>query len=98
MPNLQLEKRLSHAFNMSEPLKTENKVVEQPQVEEKNIVEHIDNKNAASINEIDEKDGVHRELDQFGAWAKSDPREIALVKKLDMYIMASEQPLLLNNP
>lgn len=73
---------------MSEPLKTENKVVEQ-QVDEKNIVEHIDNKTTPSVNEIDEKDGVHRELDQFGAWAKSDPKEIALVKKLDMYIMVS---------
>jgi len=83
---------------MSEPLKTENKVAEQQHVDEKHVaehrevnekndVQHIDNKIAPSLNEVDEKDGVQRDLDQFGAWAKSDPKEIALVKKLDLYIM-----------
>lgn len=74
-----------YPVNMSEPLKTEKKVEEQQIVaEEKNIVsaEHIDNKPPPSVNEVDLKDGVHRDLDQFGAWAKSDPREIALVKKV----------------
>ena len=28
-------------------------------------------------------------LDKFGAWAKSNPAEIALVRKLDIYMMVS---------
>lgn len=48
--------------------------------------EHIDHK-APSIVEGEKDAVVHRELDKFGSWAKSDAREIALVRKLDWYIM-----------
>lgn len=35
-------------------------------------------------------------VDEFGAHAKTDPREIALVKKLDRYIIVSYQTALLH--
>jgi hypothetical protein len=59
----------------------------QQPLEEKMIsTEHIDHK-TPSIAEGEKDAVVHRELDKFGSWAKSDSREIALVKKLDWYIM-----------
>lgn len=48
-------------------------------------VEHIDQKFGTSMN--DPEKPVLVELDRFGAHAKVDPKEIALVKKLDLYIM-----------
>lgn len=63
---------------------------DQKPIEDKVIsAEHIDNK-APSVHDNElEKDGIVREMDKFGAWAKSDEREIRLVKKLDRYIMVS---------
>lgn len=58
------------------------------------IITHDDKNNIAHI-ESAEHDDVHKgeplseNVDEFGAAAKSDPREIALVKKLDWYMMVS---------
>ncbi|OAL53113.1 MFS general substrate transporter [Pyrenochaeta sp. DS3sAY3a] len=55
-------------------------------------ITHDDKTNIAHI-ESAEHDDVHKgeilsdKVDEFGAAAKSDPREIALVKKLDWYMM-----------
>jgi hypothetical protein len=49
------------------------------------VVEHIDNKPEALI--VDPEKAPVVEFDRFGAHAKTDPKEIALVRKLDMFIM-----------
>jgi hypothetical protein len=36
---------------------------------------------------------LNEKMDEFGAAAKTDPKEIALVKKLDWYMMVSSVPL-----
>jgi hypothetical protein len=52
------------------------------------MVEHVDNKLTLSPSEPEELKPVHEEqLDRFGAHAKTDPKEIALVKKLDLYML-----------
>ncbi len=53
-------------------------------------VEHIDNKitkPASNSGSMVKEMGVEEQLDRFGAHAKTDPVEIALVRKLDLYIM-----------
>jgi hypothetical protein len=52
----------------------------------KDSVELVD-----TISVIDEplKPGYGIELDKFGAAVKTDPAEIALVKKIDLYMMVS---------
>ena len=37
-------------------------------------------------------DGSPQELDKFGGYKKSDPKEIALVRKLDLWMMVSLLP------
>lgn len=49
---------------------------------DKNEVLHIE----AQDNDHDEK---VQKTDEFGAHAKTDPKEIALVRKLDMYMLVS---------
>lgn len=51
---------------------------------QKTSVEHVD-----SISVVDPplKPLQHVELDKFGAAKKSDPREIALVRKMDLYLL-----------
>lgn len=49
---------------------------------DKNEVLHIE----AHDNDHDEK---FQKKDEFGAHTKTDPREIALVRKLDMYMLVS---------
>tara|TARA_R110002060_G_scaffold16773_3_gene23276 strand:+ start:531 stop:761 length:231 start_codon:yes stop_codon:yes gene_type:complete len=66
-----------------------------PQGDEKVIatVEHVDNK----VDRVDKADsgsmmkevGAEDNLDRFGAWKKTDPAEIALVRKLDWHIMVN---------
>lgn len=48
---------------------------------------HIEN--ASVDDELVQKLGT---IDRFGAHVKTDPKEIALVKKLDLYILASLIP------
>ena len=56
-------------------------------------VEHVDNK----VDRVDKADagsmmkevGAEDNLDRFGAWKKTDPAEIALVRKLDWHIMVN---------
>lgn len=62
--------------------------------DEKNmgVVEHIDDKFEPSI--IDPEKPTVVGFDRFGAHAKTDPVEIALVRKLDLFIMVSFLPLL----
>ncbi|KAH7416813.1 putative MFS transporter [Cadophora sp. MPI-SDFR-AT-0126] len=64
-----------------------------PQGDEKvvAVVEHVDNK-ADKVEKPDsgslmKEIGAEDNLDRFGAWTKTDPAEIALVKKLDLHIM-----------
>lgn len=45
---------------------------------------HVEN--ASVDDQVIEKLGT---VDKFGAHVKTDPREIALVKKLDLYMLAS---------
>lgn len=35
------------------------------------------------------QDGESEAIDKFGSHAKTDPKEIALVRKLDLYLMVS---------
>jgi hypothetical protein len=51
------------------------------------VVEHVDNKFEPSV--IDPEKPTVVGFDRFGAHAKTDPVEIALVRKLDLFIMAS---------
>lgn len=46
--------------------------------------QHVEN--ASVDDEVVQKLGT---IDKFGAHVKTDPREIALVKKLDLYMLAS---------
>jgi hypothetical protein len=57
------------------------------------MVEHVDNKLEPTISEggVMKPIGNEEQLDRFGARAKTDPVEIALVKKLDWYMMVSSQ-------
>lgn len=53
-------------------------------------VEHVDNKfekSPSSSGSMVKDMGVEEQLDRFGAHTKTDPVEIALVRKLDLYIM-----------
>ena len=52
-------------------------------------VEHVDNKFEPSVFEAEKGVENGEQLDRFGAWAKSNPLEIALVRKLDIYMMVS---------
>ena len=64
------------------------------QVDEKRpieMVEDVDNKREFSVMDA-EKGQPTEELDRFGAHKKTDPVEIALVRKLDIYIMVSFSP------
>jgi hypothetical protein len=58
-------------------------------VDEKTMAsaEHVDNKFQPSVLEAEKGIENNEHLDRFGAWAKSDPLEIALVRKLDIYMM-----------
>lgn len=57
------------------------------------------NKTKASVERVDRvsvideplKPEYGEELDKFGAAAKTDPAEIALVKKIDRYMLVSEK-------
>lgn len=49
---------------------------------DKNEVLHVE----AQDKDNDEK---FQKMDEFGAHVKTDPKEIALVRKLDMYMMVS---------
>lgn len=51
---------------------------------QKTSVEHID---TISVVEPSLKPTQHVELDKFGAAEKSDPAEIALVRKIDVYLL-----------
>lgn len=53
------------------------------------IKEPIEKANDGSVEHVESKDNrKHGEcLDRFGSAAKTGPREIALVKKLDLYLM-----------
>ncbi|KAM0322146.1 hypothetical protein ACHAQA_009634 [Verticillium albo-atrum] len=51
--------------------------------DDKNQIAHVE----ANDDGVFEKGGHHENLDQFGAHKKTDPREIALVKKLDRYML-----------
>lgn len=55
-------------------------------------VEHVDNKVETKVDTTDsgsmmKEVGAEDNLDRFGAWKKTDPAEIALVRKLDWHIM-----------
>lgn len=54
------------------------------------VVEHVDNKFEPSV--IDPEKPTIVGFDRFGAHAKTDPVEIALVRKLDLFIMVSSLP------
>ncbi|KAH8674464.1 putative MFS transporter [Tricladium varicosporioides] len=53
------------------------------------MVEHVDNKLTLTSSEPEplKTAGHEEQLDRFGAYAKTDPVEIALVRKLDLYMM-----------
>jgi len=51
------------------------------------VVEHIDHKFEPSL--ADPEKSIGAEVYKFGAHAKTDPVEIALVRKLDTFIMVS---------
>lgn len=53
------------------------------------IKESIEKAHEGSVQHVESKDDEkHGErLDRFGSAAKTDPREIALVKKIDLYLM-----------
>lgn len=55
------------------------------QTKHKNSTEHID---TISVNEQPSKP-QYEELDKFGASLVKSPAEVALVKKLDLYMMVS---------
>lgn len=60
------------------------------QVVEKSNVEHLDRKVSSNAGdpEAEKKDlPAIRNVDYSGAYEKTDPKEIALVKKLDRWIM-----------
>lgn len=61
------------------------------QTKAKNSTEHID---TISVNEQPLKP-QYEELDKFGASLVKSPAEIALVKKLDRYMMVSAYPCML---
>jgi hypothetical protein len=55
---------------------------------------HDGKNNISHVETRDEEDQIQKtdqnvKLDAFGASAKTDPKEIALVKKLDWYMMVS---------
>ena len=51
------------------------------------VVEHVDNKLEPSM--TDPEKPIVVGVDRFGAYAKTDPIEIALVRKIDMVMMVS---------
>jgi hypothetical protein len=55
------------------------------------VVEHVDNKFEPSISDPEKPAAVG--VDRFGARAKTDPEEIALVRKLDYFMMVSASVL-----
>jgi hypothetical protein len=64
---------------------------------EKKPGSHVDIENGITVvtNDFElSKFPVMDKVDKFGAHAKTDPREIALVKKLDWYIMVSVRSFL----
>lgn len=72
---------------------TDQKALGQERTNEKNTAttEHIDESIEPDLAGVmlAEKVAAENEqhLDKFGAWAKSNPLEIALVRKLDWYMM-----------
>lgn len=52
-------------------------------------VEHVDNKRDPSLLDPEKPVVVAVGVDRFGAYAKTDPLEIALVRKLDLIMMVS---------
>lgn len=52
--------------------------------DDKNQITHIEANNG---DEVFEKSANAEKVDEFGAHTKTDPREIALVKKLDWYML-----------
>lgn len=72
------------------------------------IKEPIEKANDGSVHHVESRDDEkHGErLDRFGSAAKTDPREIALVKKLDLYLMVGlkhsqnicDMPLIVSQP
>lgn len=53
-------------------------------VDDKNYISHVE---ANGNDDGFEKLPKSEKVDEFGAHAKTDPKEIALVKKLDWYMM-----------
>jgi hypothetical protein len=51
------------------------------------VVQHVDNKFEPSL--VDPEKPIVVGVDRFGAHAKTDPLEIALVRKLDMFMLVS---------
>jgi hypothetical protein len=54
----------------------------------------VNPKHEATVDHVDFPEGIMKPTDvkhhdKFGSHAKTDPKEIALVKKLDMYLMVS---------
>lgn len=47
------------------------------------VIEHYDD------TRDDPKKDIEQQPDRFGSYAKVDPKEIALVKKLDLYMMVT---------
>lgn len=72
------------------------------------IKEPIEKANDGSVQHVESKDDekLAERLDRFGSAAKTDPREIALVKKLDLYLMVGPKhseficakPLIISQP
>ena len=52
-------------------------------------VEHVDHKREPSILDPEKPVVVREGADRFGAYAKTDPLEIALVRKIDLIMMVS---------
>jgi hypothetical protein len=50
-------------------------------------------KSASTHQEVLQKDGARPEGDYSGAVAKTDPAEVKLVRKLDIWIMVSKESL-----
>lgn len=53
--------------------------------DDKNNISHVEDRE----NDDFQKAPVNDRVDEFGAATKTDPKEIALVKKLDWYMMVS---------
>lgn len=54
--------------------------------DDKNNIAHIE---SAEHDDVQKGEPFDEKVDEFGAVAKSDPKEIALVRKLDWYMMVS---------